>query len=173
LRSAIEELAATDLAETSNDELDTDVAEIGRAISMLTAQLVSRVAVACRRRSFEGGGFPNATQWLAVRADLDGGSARRLVAMAGALESHPQTASRFASGELSVTRARVLTRAATTHPKHYRRDEEMLLGFADDMTVRNFAHAVRYWSHCADDAAVDTAQRQREKAHTCRGCSMA
>ncbi len=76
-----------------------------------------------RRGSFQRHGLVSLTRWLAYHADLDNGEARALVASGNTMEAHPDTGALVASGELSGTRARVLSWAAQAHPKLYERDE--------------------------------------------------
>lgn len=165
LRSGIEELAGEDLARRSYAELTDDVAEISRAIDMLTYQLAARVNEVDRRRDYQSDGFVNPTRWLAVNADLDNASAKRVVSMGRTLADIPATGDRFGDGALSRSRAEILCRAARTHREAYRRDEEMLLGFASDMSVSNMGNAVKYWSYVVDDSAELTAFEQREQAY--------
>lgn len=166
LRSAIEELAATELATVPDDGLDQDVGEISRALSMLTAQLVARVGEAERRGSFQRHGFLNPTRWLAVTADMDDATARRHVSMANTCAEIPETAARFLSGELSYTRARILCRAASDRLDLYRRDQHLLLGFAEELTVQQLTNAARHWTYYADDAAAEmTSTQMREKSY--------
>lgn len=165
LRSAIEELAVSDLTHVADDELDDDVREISRAISLLTAQVVTRVAEVAKRQSYLNHGLPNPTRWLALAADLDDSSARGLVAMASAMATAPATATNFVEGDLSLARARPMLASATRHPEAFRRDEQMLLGFAEDLPLVSFRRALRYWSHVVDDTAEVGAAEKRERAY--------
>ncbi|MFP3915226.1 MAG: DUF222 domain-containing protein [Actinomycetota bacterium] len=165
LRSGIEELAGEDPADCTYGELTDSVAEISRAIDMLTYQLAARVNEVDRRRDYTVDGFLTATRWLATIADLDGSLAKRLVSMGQVLSEFPRTAQQLSAGELSRSRARILCNAARSHPDAYRNDEEMLLGFAHDMSLQAMNGAVRYWSNVVDDTGEQDARRQREKAY--------
>lgn len=166
LRSALEELRSDDPASRTHDELRSDVAEISATIAILTHQLAVRVHQVAQRATFGTEGFLNVTSWLAATADIDHSTARRLVTLGKTLAAHPETARRFGDGALSQSRVRILARAAAKHPNQYRHDEEMLLGFAHDLALRDLDKAVEYWSNCADDdAAEKSAQDQRDSAY--------
>ncbi|MBA2337545.1 MAG: DUF222 domain-containing protein [Acidimicrobiia bacterium] len=106
------------------------------------------------------------TRWLAVHGDLDNGHAKALVRLAATITTHPATGAAVTRGDMSHTRARILSRAAQTHPNLYERDEATLLGFARDQTITELNHAVRYWRLCADDTLAEaSAAEQRDAAY--------
>ena len=93
------------------------MAAFGRAVARLEALMARWAGEAKRRGSFQRHGLVSLTRWLTYHADLDNGEARALVALGNTMEAHPDTGALVASGELSGTRARVLSRAAQAHPK--------------------------------------------------------
>jgi hypothetical protein len=166
LRSALEELVHDEPSGRTYDELRTDVVEISAAIGVLTQQLAARTHQVAVRGDFGIEGFLNITSWLAAVTDTDHGSARRVVSLGNTLNEHHELARRLASGDLSCSRVRILARAATGHPDQYRQHEEMLLGFADELSLKDLRRAVDYWSNCHDDTRGEqTAQRQRDSVY--------
>ena len=166
LRSALEELLHDDPSARTYDELRSDVAEISAAIGVLTQQLAARTHQVATRADFAIEGFLNITSWLAAVADIDHGQARRLVSLGQRLAEHPELDRRLATASSSLCRVQILARAASAHPDEYHRDEEMLLRFADDLSLKDLRRAVDYWSNCANDAhAEKDAQQQRDAAY--------
>jgi hypothetical protein len=166
LTAAVDEVVGADLEFVSDDDLEDEVGVISRAISRLEAGLALRTSEAKRRVSFQRHGQVSLTRWLAIHADMDNGQARALVGLARTMTAHPDTAVAVVSGEVSRTRARMLSRAAQAHPKVYERDEPMLVDLARTLTVTELAKATRYWQLCADDTAAEAdAADQREAAY--------
>lgn len=167
LESGIDELVGTDVAGLSYEELKAEAARISGLIDRLSYQLSIRVAEVDRRGAHRGDelAFPNVTAWMAFVCDLEPRESRRSVSEARVLSEQPKTAAMAASGELSRSRVRRLCGVARKHPDAYRRDEEMLLGFASELPLVRLGHALRYWSHVVDDTAEADAHARREKAY--------
>jgi hypothetical protein len=162
--SAIEAIPVRVEGPVPSAALGEDVAVLGRAVSMLVARLAGRIAA---QRAL--GPHPDGlslTRWVALHADLPDGEARSLVGLAETMVSHPDTAEAFESGSLSHSRARMLSRAAQSHPKLYERDEPILLDLAGDLGLNDLRRSIRYWANCADDTqAEQAADRRRELSH--------
>ncbi len=166
LGSVIDGIGEVDPAFVSDDELEGGVAAFSRAVSRLEALTARWAGEAKRRGSFQRHGLVSLTRWLAYHADMDNGHARALVGLANTMEAHPDTGALVASGGLSGTRARVLSRAAQAHPKLYERDEVLLVGFAREQSLRDLHRSVGYWRHCADDTIAErSAAEQRVAAY--------
>ena len=166
LGSVIDGIGEVDPEFVSDDELEGGVAAFSRAVSRLEAVTARWAGEAKRRGSFERHGLVSLTRWLACHADLDHGRARALVALGNTMSAHPDTGALVSSGEVSGTRAKVLSGAAQAHPKLYERDEAMLVGFAREQTLGDMHRSVRYWRHCADDTIAErSATEQREAAY--------
>lgn len=164
LRSAIEAFTATDPSDLSPQELTSDVAEAARAIDLLNHRLAVLANQARTAGSFQSEGFLTATRWLADSADYDNARARRIVNLGTILAAHPDTDRRASAGDLSGSRTRILTRAAANHPDQYRQHENMLLDFADTMSLKDFRRAVGYWSNCADQTRAEYDYSQQQDA---------
>ena len=166
LGSVIDAIGETDLEFVSDDELENGLAAFSRAVSRVEALMARWAGEAKRRGSFQRHGLVSLTRWLAFHADLDNGRARALVALGNTMSTHPDTGAVVASGDVSGTRARVLSRATQAHPKLYERDEQLLVGFARDQTLRDLHRSIGYWRHCADDTLAGAeAAEQREAAY--------
>lgn len=129
MRSAIDEVASTDLSLISDEDLAEDAIEVSRAVDILTHRLAGIADEAHRRGSFRRAGYLNVTRWLAHITDIDNSTARRLVGIGKTLASNGDTSRLASNGDLSRTRVRVLSRAAKAHPDHYEQHEKMLLEF--------------------------------------------
>lgn len=151
LRSVIEELLSTDVSSLSDAELTDEAVETSRAIDLLTHRLGALAREVGARGTHESLGYLSVTRWLAVTADMDNSSARRVLGLGRFLHDNPETGRQASTGDLSHSRIRILGRAARRHPDQYRDDETMLLEFAHDMEMREFKKAVEYWMNCADD----------------------
>ena len=166
LRSAVEELAVTDLTDCSSEDLRDDVAEIAHQIGRLTCQLQRRTLEVAHRGDHARQGFVNPVRWLAVTADVPDHQAQRLLTEGRALQGFADTQAAYRSGDLSGWRASLLARAAARHPHLYRRDEGVLVGLTRELSHRDVARAVRHWINCADqDSAAADATARRNKAY--------
>ena len=160
LGSVIDGIGEVDFEFVSDDELEDGVAAFSRAVSRLEAVTARWAGEAKRRGSFERHGLVSLTRWLACHADIDHGRARALVALGNTMERPPRPPGHWSSsGEVSGTRARVLSRAAQAHPKLYERDEAMLVGFAREQTLGDLHRSVRLLA----------ALRRRHHRRTVRG----
>jgi hypothetical protein len=142
--------------------------ELDRAIVNLTSRIYASsydLLVLIRRFDERGGwlrwGFPSCAEWLHWRCDLSMSAAREKVRVAHALKQLPETARAFASGELSYSKVRALTRVA-------KRDNECeLLAFALKTTASRVEERCREM-RCGTVASLDEATR----AHANRSLRM-
>ena len=103
-----------------------------------------------------GGGFRSCAHWLSWRTGISIGPAREKVRVARCLPSLPLISEALASGELSYSKVRALTRVATPD------NEAELLSFAHHGTTSHVEHLVRLWRRVdrnADSQAARTARR--------------
>ncbi|MYB07547.1 MAG: DUF222 domain-containing protein, partial [Gemmatimonadetes bacterium] len=103
-----------------------------------------------------GGGFRSCAHWLSWRTGISIGPAREKVRVARCLPSLPLISEALASGELSYSKVRALTRVATPD------NEAELLSFAHHGTTSHVEHLVRLWRRVdrnADSQATRTARR--------------
>lgn len=166
LRSAIEDHITVSSVDLSADELHDEAFELSRCIDMLSVRLAEVADQSRLRGVFKERGFLSVTAWLAYVADWEPQITRRLVATGKTLRLFAKTAARAADGSLSSSRLRILARAARKYPEEYRDAEEMLLGFAANLELRDLRRAVEYWSNAVDSLrAEDEAFDQVEAAY--------
>jgi hypothetical protein len=113
LRSALDGLASVDFAALSDAELLELVAEWATSVNRLTAALTSAVRAADRRQAHEVDGAVSMKAWLRGSCHLAPSEATAIVSTGRRLAQLPATAEAFASGAITATHARVITRAIT------------------------------------------------------------
>lgn len=155
LRSAVEERVGLAAADIPTDDLDSVATETAAAIDLLLVHLAQVAEEARRRRVPERSGFRSVVSWLAAVVDWDHAAARRVSGLGRTLRSHPLTAQRAAEGSLSSSRVHLLARAARQQPGAYRNDEEMLLGFAHDLELRDVRRALDHWRNVVDAVVAE------------------
>ena len=104
-----------------------------------------------------GGGFRSCAHWLAWRTGISIGPAREKVRVARCLPSLPRISEALASGELSYSKVRALTRVATPE------NEAELLTFAHHGTTSHVERLVRAWRRLDRNADSQAARVQRRR----------
>ena len=139
------------------DRLGDEIAELTAHLDAATARLLELI----REFDARGGwanGFRSCAQWLAWRVGMQRGVAREHVRVARALASLPRLADALASGELSYSKVRALTRVATPET------EERLLAVGKAGTACHVERIVRGWRRVDQIAeARETAQRHKAR----------
>ena len=111
------------------DELDQAIVSLSTRINAATYELLVLVREFDERAGWLKWGLGNCAEWLHYRCDLSMNAAREKVRVAHALKVLPDTAAAFATGELSYSKVRAITRIA-------RQDNEgELLSFALQTTT--------------------------------------
>ncbi len=164
LRSLIEEIIAVDVASLTGDELAVEVAEVSRAVDVLTCRLAAIADEVRQRGVHEVQGFLSVTRWLAHHTDCDDSTAQRHVTMGRTLREYPATRRLAESGDLPGHGLRILSRAARAHPDAYREHEGMLLGFAETLELGDLRKAVTHWVNCADAVAAERTFAEQQEA---------
>lgn len=156
LRSAIEEFIGEDLAGVADHQLEADVAEISQLMGLLEAQKARRIREVDIRKSYTRDGGISTTAWLARTLDVGSGAAGRDLMVARRLEHMPRTRAGFENGGVSVAKVVILAQASAAYSDQFVDDEEMLLSFASELSVRDFRRAVEYWKNLqAEQGSVD------------------
>ncbi|GIV01123.1 MAG: HNH endonuclease [Actinomycetota bacterium] len=161
LRSALEELAAEELAACDDGELAESLRELERAAGALRAERARRVAEIARRRSYEREGYLSATPYLRDLLGISASRAARYLRWARALARMPRTAGALACGGISGSAAEVLIAAAEAHPEPFARCEDLLVRLAGELPIRDLARAVAHFSALADADAPERAAERR------------
>ena len=139
------------------DELDRAIVLLSARINAASYELLLLVRRFDERAGWLKWGFTNCADWLHWRCDLSLSAAREKVRVAHALKTLPVIAAAFASGELSYSKVRALTRVArpddeeallifalkTTAARVEERCRELRCGTADSVSEANRAYAKR------------------------------
>jgi len=139
------------------EALDEAIVTLAARINAATYELLVLVRQFDERTGWLKWGFENCADWLHWRCDLSMCTAREKVRVAHALKTLPAIASAFASGELSYSKIRPLTRVARAD------NEAALVSFALKTTAARVEERCREL-RCGTVDSIDEASR----AHACR-----
>ena len=137
------------------DELGDRICAGAVRLAAATAAWLVLVAEFDEREGWRGVGITSCAHWLAWRCALTPGTARQHVRVARALQHLPVTAAAFASGELSYSKVRALTRVAEPGT------EAELVEFARHATASQVERTVRAWRRADDVDAGRVRDRRR------------
>jgi hypothetical protein len=160
------------LPDTEGDATEEDVVEalgeeictLAAHISAATQRLLELLAEFDRRGGWKAGGHRSCAHWLHFRTGIDLGACREKVRVARALEGLPETRASMGRGELSFSKVRALTRAATEET------ERELLPIARKLTAGELERVIRSWSEV--DRGRNEAEVERRR-HARRHLSVA
>jgi hypothetical protein len=141
-----------EVASDARHERMDRVAVLFGEITAATRDFLAALARSDHHRDWEDEGFGSCAEWLAWRIGITRGTANEKVRAARALEHLPLVSDAMARGELSFTKVRALTRAATPE------NEAELLTFARASSAANLERLVRGWKTLG---RVDEAQQER------------
>ena len=136
--------------------------EIGRLSSYLYAaehRLLTLLREFDAGRGWEGLGFPSCACWLNFACGMDRVTARERMRVAHALGRLPKVDARFASGALSYSKVRAITRIATEQ------NEEYLLQIAKHGTAHHVEQLVRKYRHVKRLQDADRARARHDNRH--------
>jgi hypothetical protein len=111
------------------DDLDQAIVKLATRINAETYELLVLIRQFDERAGWLKWGLGNCAEWLHYRCDLSMNAAREKVRVAHALKTLPLIAAAFASGELSYSKVRAMTRVAGRH------NEDELLSYASETTT--------------------------------------
>ena len=94
----------------SIDELDQAIVNLAARINAETYELLVLIRQFDERAGWLRWGLGNCAEWLHYRCDLSMNAAREKVRVAHALKTLPDIATAFATGELSYSKVRAMTR---------------------------------------------------------------
>ncbi len=137
----------------SIDELDRGIVTLAARINTATYELLVLVRQFDERAGWLQWGLGNCAEWLHWRCDLSLSTAREKVRVAHALKILPMIATAFASGELSYSKVRPLTRVARID------NEASLLAFALKTTASSVEERCREL-RCGTVASLGEANRR-------------
>ncbi len=169
LREAVDGLQSIDADALSDEDLSGLLMDLHTQSARLDAARVELTGVWDARRAWSTDGAKSAAAWLAHRTHQPRGALNGEVRLARRLRTMPATATALAEGDISADHADRLARANRPGLEAaFARDEEMLVGYATELSWADFARAVAYWEQLAapDDTEADAqAQRDARRAH--------
>ncbi len=127
------------LASNARLERMERVAVLFGEITAATREFLAALARSDRHRDWEGEGFASCAEWLAWQIGIQRNAANEKVRAARALEHLPLISDAMARGQLSFTKVRALTRAATPE------NEAELLTYARAGSAASLERLVRGW----------------------------
>ena len=146
LLSAIDALRAETLPELADARIEADFAELQRAVELLEAERLRRLAEIDRRGLVARDGHLSTAGWLAATHRMTWGSARTCVRVARALEQMPRTRAALQDGEVSLGAVRLLVGARETHPEAFGAAEPLLVEAARIHPVGELRRVVACWA---------------------------
>jgi hypothetical protein len=164
LRSIVEELQSASLPELPDALIEEDFEELHRAVELLEAERLRRLAEIDRRRLYERDGHLSAASWLATRFKVAWGTAREQVRTAGSLEEMPVARDALARGDLSMSGLRVLVSAREVDHDAFRGSEEQLVEAARIHSTNDLQRVAAYWRQAVErEHAIQGEEKLREQ----------
>ena len=134
----------------SIDELDRDIVNLAARINAATYELLVLIRQFDERAGWLKWGLGGCAEWLHYRCDLSMNAAREKVRVAHALKTLPDIAAAFATGDLSYSKVRAMTRVVVNNSE--------LLSFALKTTTARVEERCREL-RCGTADSLDGAQR--------------
>jgi len=138
------------------DELESKITELWGYLNAATYRFLTLVAEFDREKAYERHGLANTAQWLNWQCGIGAVAGREKVRVARALEHLPEIADAFAKGEISYSKVRAMTRAATPA------NESVLVSVARHGTAAHIEKLVKKFEWTQRRDAANAAQRQHE-----------
>ena len=136
------------------EDLGDQIAVLSAHVHAATQRILALIADFDRMRGWEQSGHRDCAHWLALRTNIDMGTAREKVRAARALAALPLTSAAMSRGQLSFCQVRALTRVATAE------NESALLDLARGATTAQLERMVRGWRK---GSRSEEAERGRER----------
>ena len=103
----------------SNEQLAAQITELAGHLNAANHRLLVLIAEFDRRGGWSDGLTQSCAHWLNWKCGVGMGAAREKVRVARALESLPKVAAAMESGRLSYSKAREITRVATSETEDH------------------------------------------------------
>ena len=140
----------------SIDELSSEICTLAGHINAAAHRFLTLIAEFDRRTGWSDGATQSCAHWLNWKCGIAIGAAREKVRVAHALESLPKLSAEMASGRLSYSKAREITRVATPE------NEDYLLMIARHGTAQHVENLVRAYRHCQEAEELSREARQQQ-----------
>jgi hypothetical protein len=138
------------------DELATEICTLAGHLNAATHCLLLLIAEFDRRNGWSDSATQSCAHWLNWKCGIGMGAAREKVRVARALEQLPKISAAMASGRLSYSKAREITRVGNVG------NEEYLLMIAAHGTAAHVEKLVRTYRRCQEAEELSREQRQRQ-----------
>ncbi|HVS63174.1 MAG TPA: DUF222 domain-containing protein [Thermoanaerobaculia bacterium] len=148
-------LAAPPPAPGSTDELGERIAELAAHTNAAMHRMLALLGEFDRRRGWDG--FRSCAHWLSWRIGIGRGAAREWVRVARALEELPLISEAMRRGEVSFSKVRAMTRAATSAT------EKQLLMIARAGTADHVEKLVRALRRCSRAEELESANARHQQ----------
>jgi hypothetical protein len=140
----------------SIDELASEICTLTGHINAANLRWLMLVAEFDRRNGWSDSATQSCAHWLNWKCGIAMGAAREKVRVARALEKLPKVAAAMASGALSYSKAREITRVATPG------NEDDLLMIAEHGTAQHVEKLVRAYRRCQEAEELSREARQQQ-----------
>jgi hypothetical protein len=140
-------------------ELATEICTLAGHINAATHRFLVLIAEFDRRQGWSDSATQSCAHWLNWKCGIGMGAAREKVRVARALETLPRISAAMASGRLSYSKAREITRVGNAA------NEQYLLSIADHGTAAHVERLVRAYRRCqeAEELSRDKLQQQNRR----------
>ena len=160
----------------SNDQLSDKITLLAGQINAAEYRFLKMIAEFDRRIAWEGPGIRSCAYWLNWKCGIDLGAAREKVRVARALAGLPNIDAAFEKGELSYSKVRAMTRAATEQNESFLLDiaqygtaqhmEKLIGAFRTVSRIEEFdgAEAIRVMGEFDDSVIVSDQELDQKRA---------
>jgi hypothetical protein len=138
------------------DQLAAEICTLAGRINAANHQFLELIAEFDRRTGWSDSGTKSCAHWLNWKCGMALGAAREKVRVARALEKLPKVSAAMASGKLSYSKAREITRIGNEH------NEDALLSIAEHGTAAHVERLVRAYRNCQEAEQLSRDQRQQQ-----------
>jgi len=138
------------------DELAIEICTLAGHINAANHRLLLLIAEFDQRNGWSDGGTQSCAHWLNWKCGIAMGAAREKVRVARALEKLPKVSAAMASGALSYSKVREITRVGNAA------NEDYLLTIAEHGTAAHVERLVRAYRRCQEAEELSREQRQQE-----------
>lgn len=138
------------------DQLASDIVTLAGRLNAANHQFLVLIAEFDRRNGWADAGAQSCAHWLNFKCGIAVGAAREKVRVARALEKLPKISAAMASGRMSYSKAREITRIGDEH------NEQYLLSIAEHGTAAHVERLVRAYRSCQEAEQLSRDQRQQQ-----------
>lgn len=137
-------------------ELATEICTLAGHINVANHRFLLLIAEFDRRTGWADAGSQSCAHWLNWKCGIGVAAAREKVRVARALENLPKVNDAMASGKLSYSKAREITRIGNAQNENY------LLMIAEHGTAAHVERLVRAYRRCQEAEELSREQRQQQ-----------